>query len=269
VEATQENPSPDKPEASNKSAEAPVDPSAEGSSANTSLREISSDDANRRPAATDPGDQDAMEIHHPDKPIHSKKDFLVHMLTVVLGILIALGLEATVQWGHHRALVREARENLATEIAHNRKTLDDGMPEIAKRKENLQNIQRYLAAAKKGKVIHGAFSFGWAGFDLYATAWKTAETSGATAYMSYDELKEYTELYDLQQIFQTFQSDAYHNMVDMAELPTVMEEDPKKVPQEVLREMETLVSKGIIVNNIVTNAATQLKQQYEGFQNRK
>jgi len=71
-----------------------------------------------------------MEIHHPDKPIHSKKDFIVHMLTVVLGILIALGFEAMVQWGHHRALVREARENLAAEIALNSKALNEGLPEI-------------------------------------------------------------------------------------------------------------------------------------------
>ncbi len=58
-----------------------------------------------------------MEIHAPDKPIHSKKEFLFHMLTVVLGILIALALDGIVPWAHHRALVREARENIAAEIA--------------------------------------------------------------------------------------------------------------------------------------------------------
>jgi hypothetical protein len=268
VEATQENPSPDKPEASNKSAEAPVDPSAEGSSANTSLSEISSDDANRRHAATGPGDQDAMEIHHPEKPIHNKKDFIIHMLTVVLGILIALGFEAIVQWGHHRALVREARANLAAEIAINRKALNDGLPEIMARKEKLRQILGFLLQIGKGKTLHGTFSFGWTGFDLYATAWKTAETSGATAYMSYDNLKDYTELYDLQQVFESFQTDAFHANTDLSALPLIMTQDPKKVPPVMLGELEAAVTKAMTVNDAVAVAATQLKKQYDTFQAR-
>jgi hypothetical protein len=34
-----------------------------------------------------------MEIHPSQGPIHSFKDFLFHLLTVVIGILIALSLE--------------------------------------------------------------------------------------------------------------------------------------------------------------------------------
>ncbi|HVG92287.1 MAG TPA: hypothetical protein VNB54_12420, partial [Alphaproteobacteria bacterium] len=42
-----------------------------------------------------------MEIHHPESPIHSTREFLFHMFTVVLGILIALGMEGVVEWAHH------------------------------------------------------------------------------------------------------------------------------------------------------------------------
>ncbi|HEY1529175.1 MAG TPA: hypothetical protein VGH51_23350, partial [Candidatus Angelobacter sp.] len=59
---------------------------------------------------------ESMEIHSPDKPIHSQKEFLFHMFTVVLGILIALAMEGGVEWFHHRALVREARENILAEV---------------------------------------------------------------------------------------------------------------------------------------------------------
>jgi len=210
-----------------------------------------------------------MEIHHPDKPIHSKKDFIVHMLTVVLGILIALGFEAMVQWGHHRTLVREAKENLAAEIALNSKALNDGLPEIMARKEKLQKILEFLQEMEKGKSPHGSFSFGWSGFDLYATAWKTAETSGATAYMSYDDLKDYTELYDLQQIFASFQTDAFHANMDLAGLPLIMRQDPRKVPPIILAQMEAAVAKCITVNETVGIAATELKKQYDGFQGKR
>jgi len=222
-----------------------------------------------QPQETQSGAEEKMEIHHPDKPIHSKKDFIVHMLTVVLGILLALGFEDMVQWGHHRALVREAKTNLATEIALNSKALSDGLPEILARKDKLEKILDFLQQMEKGKSPHGSFSFGWSGFDLYSTAWKTAETSGATAYLSYDDLKGYTELYDLQQIFASFQTDAFHANADLSGLPIIMRQDPRKVPPVVLNQMEAAVAKCITVNDTVGVAATQLKKQYEGFQGRK
>lgn len=37
------------------------------------------------------------EAHGPEKPIHSPKEFLFHMFTVMLGLLLALGLEAIVE----------------------------------------------------------------------------------------------------------------------------------------------------------------------------
>lgn len=219
-------------------------------------------------AVAQSGEREPMEIPHPEKPIHNKKDFIIHMLTVVLGILIALGFEAVVQWGHHRALVREARANLATEIALNRKALNDGLPEIIGRKEKLQRILGFLRQMEKGQTLHDTFSFGWSGFDLYATAWKTAETSGATAYMSYDNLKEYTELYDLQQVFASFQTDAFHANTDLSALPLIMTQDPKKVSPVVLGELEAAVAKAMTVNDAVAVAATELKKQYDSFHSR-
>jgi hypothetical protein len=54
-----------------------------------------------------------VEVHPPSKPIHSIKDFMVHLLAITIGLLIALGLEAAVEAVHHRSLVREARHNIA------------------------------------------------------------------------------------------------------------------------------------------------------------
>ena len=64
-----------------------------------------------------------MEVHPPHEAIHSVKEFTVHMLAITLGLLIALGLEATVEWLHHRSLVREARENIRQEISENQRNL--------------------------------------------------------------------------------------------------------------------------------------------------
>src|SRR5579875_232880 len=71
-----------------------------------------------------PDFQACMEIHHPDAPIHSIKEFLVHLSLVTIGILIALALEGAVAALHHRHLVAEAEENMQTEIADNRSQLE-------------------------------------------------------------------------------------------------------------------------------------------------
>jgi hypothetical protein len=64
-----------------------------------------------------------VEVHPPQSPIHSVKDFMLHLLAITIGLLIALGLEGSVEWMHHRHLVREAKENIAQEIHHNAESL--------------------------------------------------------------------------------------------------------------------------------------------------
>lgn len=59
------------------------------------------------------------EAHGPEKPIHSLREFLFHMFTVMLGLLLALGLEAIVEWRHHQHLQHQAAENIRRELASN------------------------------------------------------------------------------------------------------------------------------------------------------
>jgi hypothetical protein len=42
-----------------------------------------------------------METHTPDKPVHSFRDFVVHLLMISLGVLMALGAELT-RWAATR-----------------------------------------------------------------------------------------------------------------------------------------------------------------------
>src|SRR4051812_26291602 len=91
-------------------------------------------------AATTSTEGEKMEIHAPDKPSHSKKEFMLHMLTVVLGILIELALDGMVTWAHHRILVREARANNATELQNNKETIQKAVTEIQARQKQLEDM---------------------------------------------------------------------------------------------------------------------------------
>lgn len=207
-----------------------------------------------------------MEIHHPESPIHSTREFLFHMFTVVLGILIALGMEGIVEWAHHRALVREARENIATEIRKNKENVDTDLAEIRKREEELNHV---IEAMRQLEKAPGSFKHGWLGFhvtnrDLYSTAWQTATVSGAVTYMKYDELNRYTDVYLTQQAFTSLQEQALNQMITIGGMMevTMKDRDLKKVPAEKFQAIAQEAYKDLIVHQTLENISKDLSKAY-------
>ena len=62
-----------------------------------------------------------LDVHPPDKSTHTWKDFFIHIATIVIGLLIAIGLEQTVEYFHHRHEVAETREALRRGKEENRR----------------------------------------------------------------------------------------------------------------------------------------------------
>ncbi|MGB8131860.1 MAG: hypothetical protein WCG81_18895 [Candidatus Angelobacter sp.] len=207
-----------------------------------------------------------MEIHAPDKPIHSKKEFMFHMFTVVLGILIALALDGIVTWAHHRALVGEARENIAAEIRKNKETVDAAIPEIRKREEELNHVietMRQLETAP-GSFKHGSLGFHLENHDLFSTAWQTATVSGAVTYMKYNELNRYTDVYLTQQAFTGLQEQALNQMITIGGMMevTMKDRDLKKVPAEKFQTIAQEAYKDLIIQQTLEGISTELSKTY-------
>ena len=53
-----------------------------------------------------------LDVHAPEHGIHGVRDFFVHLLTISVGLLIAVGLEASVEALHHRSERKEAEATL-------------------------------------------------------------------------------------------------------------------------------------------------------------
>jgi hypothetical protein len=56
-----------------------------------------------------------LDVHPPHEAAHSWKDFLIHIATIVVGLLIAVGLEQTVEFFHHRHERHQLVEDLKSE----------------------------------------------------------------------------------------------------------------------------------------------------------
>jgi hypothetical protein len=64
-----------------------------------------------------------LEVHAPHETVHTWKDFFIHIATIVVGLLIAVGLEQTMEAVHHRHQLHIAQENLRDEALSNREII--------------------------------------------------------------------------------------------------------------------------------------------------
>src|ERR1700728_1601219 len=60
-----------------------------------------------------------LDVHAPHHSVHTWKDFFIHIATIVIGLLIAVGLEQTVEHFHHDHQVAQVRESLDVERRFN------------------------------------------------------------------------------------------------------------------------------------------------------
>jgi hypothetical protein len=157
-----------------------------------------------------------MDIHPPAEPVRSLKDFLYHMLTVLLGILIALSLESLVEWNHHRTLVRETRDSLTNEISDNQARLKRGLTLAPSAEKRLRDaIQLADIRQTKHKAPDTAMDLSFGVFALGSVNWDTAQSSGALTYMTPVEVQEYERIYVVQRSFLTMQDKTVSQWMDL------------------------------------------------------
>lgn len=141
-----------------------------------------------------------LDVHAPHEEIHTWTAFLIHIATIVVGLVIAVGLEQTVEYFHHRHQVAEARESLLIErrINVNRFAVltDEFHRFVPKLQANLQ-VFRYLRAHPNAPTSQLPGKLDWLTMSItFAdTAWKTAQQSTILQYMPSDEVTRDDELY--------------------------------------------------------------------------
>lgn len=73
-----------------------------------------------------------LEAHAPYEPIRTWKGFFIHIATIVVGLLIAIGLEQSVEFYHHRNQLQGARLELMRELQENQGALTKNMAAVQK-----------------------------------------------------------------------------------------------------------------------------------------
>ena len=157
-----------------------------------------------------------LDVHPPTEKIHGAKDFLLHILTITIGLFIALALEGCVERWHQRGLRRDAEANLRLELQDNRKALSDGLSVMKDEQKMLTGVLDFLAAKKAGKAFDVShLGLGFSILSLRDASWKTAGTTGALALMDYAQVERYAAVYGVQEQMMRLEQETLDDFLGM------------------------------------------------------
>ena len=149
-----------------------------------------------------------MDVHPPHAGIHTWRDFWIHLGTITIGLLIAIGLEQSVEWMHHlhqrhvleADLREEARKNLIL-MDIDYKYFDAMRPWMDAMRKNVDD-----ARTSRGKI---KAVYQTPPVDLRETYWpdapfwKTAKESAEISLLPRDEAGMFDLVYTQQDLMKT------------------------------------------------------------------
>jgi hypothetical protein len=141
-----------------------------------------------------------LDVHPPHGATHTWRDFFIHIATIVVGLCIAVGLEQSVEFWHHRQEVKELREKLRVEREEDRSAYAADVPRFRLQVGELQHNLRVLTFLQKNphtaeEDLPGTLIWetGFEAFD--ASVWEQAQQTGVAALMPREESASNTFLY--------------------------------------------------------------------------
>jgi len=144
-----------------------------------------------------------IEIHPPHEDVHTWRQFFIHIAAITIGLLMAIGLEQTVVYFHHRHQLEEARRELADELESNRRVVGINLEATRKVMADLDADMALLRAAQTSpasqspepigsKLVYGLGNFYWP----KDATWQAVKQNGSLGLMAHDELHYYVYIYE-------------------------------------------------------------------------
>ena len=192
-----------------------------------------------------------IDIHPPDHTLHTWRDFFIHVATICVGLLIAIGLEQTVEYIHHQQQVAEARRSLEVERKINVvifATMDHEFRRYAPILRNNLAIFLYLRqhpSQHPNQPLPATLGLpDWTTSELVtlSPAWNQVQRNNVLDYMTGSELRNYGLLYSYLNWF----NDAELKWGDALSLCTqyrIVDPDPSHLsPPQLDREIELITT---------------------------
>ena len=138
-----------------------------------------------------------LEVHAPHQTVHTWKDFLIHIVAISLGLLIAIGLEQTVEHFHRLHQLDDARRELKSELEDNRRVLDKNLAIGHQMSVRLEQDMALLRAAQALRApIAGKLDYEGLFFWPVDGPWQVVRQNGSLGLMPHGELFKYNYIHE-------------------------------------------------------------------------
>jgi hypothetical protein len=200
-----------------------------------------------------------LDVHAPHDRIHTRKEFLIHIAAITIGLLIALGLEGTVEWLHHKAQARHALLLLQQEVENNRSLLQQNMANNDAVEREHRNDLAVLKRVRAGPSSNDEQLVFVRSFNASASAaWKVVHESGAAAYIPYEVMAQFEEIYTAQDMIDQFTASAY---VELQRATAVLNTERPDQDREAEDQAErSALSRKFVTHSDATNSRLSGKQ---------
>jgi hypothetical protein len=142
-----------------------------------------------------------LEPHAPHAAVHTAKDFLIHIAAIAVGLLLAIGLEQSVEWLHHRHQLHQLETDLNTEGIRNlHVALDNIRGSEQRRQTDADQYAEFVAAARDHRAPLALPAPQTVSYTKPAYAvWTVAQQSGTLGLLPREDAQRYARLYSVAQ----------------------------------------------------------------------
>lgn len=190
-----------------------------------------------------------IDVHPPHQAVHSWRDFFIHIATIVIGLLIAIGLEQTVEQLHQRHELVETREALEQEQLDNEQLWAanerDWRYTFVELKNNISVLQyaRQHPGTSQAE-LPGELRCRQAPFLWKHAVWDAAQQKGVVQRMGLKESNAHLEYYGLMSIMLQ-QSLTTWNAINEACQFDLLDPDPTHLSAEQLDHVIELTASAL------------------------
>jgi len=173
-----------------------------------------------------------LDVHPAHHAATTWRDFFIHIATIVLGLLIAVALEQTVEYFHHRHLAHEAHEQLREERFTDERANQFNIYTSERHQRDLRRDLAIIHSVRRheplppGPFIVGRFRY------LYADdVWRRIQQSGTINYLHDDGLSGTRYRYDNQDLFVAREAESIQALLQAAAMLRSENDSPRISPK--------------------------------------
>jgi len=186
-----------------------------------------------------------LDVHPPHHPTHTWKDFFIHIATIVVGLLIAVGLEQAVEYFHRRHQVHELREALKQEREENRKIFIVNVALYRVNRATLENDLRIFLYLRQHPGTPEAKLPGIPDWSIpyeatVNSAWKNAQQAQTLSLLPRQENEDDAQFYDLLDKSEQAANQAAISAFQVGDYAFVDPDPSHLTPGQVEKEIESI-----------------------------